>query len=319
MSATTSACSAPRTTAFVWWSISSIDTRTVDLVPEHDLAEGIAHEEQRDPGFVEDPGGGVVVGGQHRDRCPSACIRAMSATVRRRPRCRSWRSFGYLRGMTPMLPHSRDRATPRVPAESIANDAIQQPVGDVTLGQERPGLGAHPARRSSRGSCPTANPAPGSSTSFATMRSTPLRRAFSGNAVERPGLGREPDEHRPRGGLAAVRARRSAARLARGCPRPAPSSQRAGADVAAASFLVAAAARPEVGDRGGHDEGVERRRAQRVEQRGAHRVGVFACRGRGPRPAAGRRCAGHERHRRAAVAGRPRRPRRPSAPSSGSR
>ncbi len=67
MSATISARDVPRTTAFVWWTISAIVTRTVGLVAEHDLAERIADEQHRDAGLVEELRGRVVVGGQHRD------------------------------------------------------------------------------------------------------------------------------------------------------------------------------------------------------------------------------------------------------------
>ena len=67
MSPMTSARFVPRTTARVWWSISSIVTRTVDLVAERDLAERIADEDHRDAGVVEDPRGREVVRGEHRD------------------------------------------------------------------------------------------------------------------------------------------------------------------------------------------------------------------------------------------------------------
>ena len=66
MSPMTRARCAPRTTALVWWSISAIVTRTVDLVAEQHLAERIADEDERDAGLVEELGGRVVVGGQHR-------------------------------------------------------------------------------------------------------------------------------------------------------------------------------------------------------------------------------------------------------------
>ena len=37
------------------------------VVAEHDLAQRVADQQHRDPGLVEDPGRGIVVGGEHGD------------------------------------------------------------------------------------------------------------------------------------------------------------------------------------------------------------------------------------------------------------
>ena len=65
MSPTTMACSAPRATAFTWWSISSIVTGSSFGVAEDVAAQGVADQQDGHPGSVEDLGGGEVVRGEH--------------------------------------------------------------------------------------------------------------------------------------------------------------------------------------------------------------------------------------------------------------
>ncbi len=70
------------------------------LVAEHDLAERIADEEHRDAGLVEELGGRVVVGGQHRDARavgvqPGDVDDGQAADVA----CRTWRSCGLPLGL----------------------------------------------------------------------------------------------------------------------------------------------------------------------------------------------------------------------------
>ena len=261
------------------------------LVAEHDLAERIADEEHRDPGLVEDLGGRVVVGGQHRD--PRA-VGVQLARCRRRSgggRCPrwtlAWRSCWLPRGLGRR--HQSARRRRARPARGRPGRA----------GGRRPrastGAAGRRASRRRRGSrpgwCRCRSPEPGSATSLATSRSTPLRRSLSAARSSEPvsaanptrtGRGRSgsrvaaPSESRPR----AIRA--DLGQQVRG------RLELEGQPVAAGELGVGPAGRPEVGDRGGHDQRVEPGRAVavvgRAQERGAQ-VGRRLDRGRSWRPA----------------------------------
>ena len=68
MSVITSARSTPRTTALVWWIISSMVTRNRVRMPQHHHAQAVAHQHDVDPGRVHRFGPGIIVGGQFGDR-----------------------------------------------------------------------------------------------------------------------------------------------------------------------------------------------------------------------------------------------------------
>ena len=132
---------------------------------------------QRDAGLVEDPRGRVVVRGEHRRgarRRRSAC--AMSATVRRRG--------GVGRGAHAQL---RPVCAARVTVVQRAGDPVEHAVGDLALRQQRQ-LVATAGRVEDRrpGSSPSRSPEPGSATSLATSRSTPLRRSLSAARSSEP-------------------------------------------------------------------------------------------------------------------------------------
>ena len=247
MSPTISARCVPRTTALVWWSISSIVTRTVVLVAEHDLAERVADEDQRDAGLVEERGGRVVVGGEHRD---ALAVGVAAWRCRRRSgggRSRSGRSSGGLRGGTASLRAGRrGRPAPRPRGRG---------------GGRRPrAWRAAAGRRASR---PRARivtrlvsvpkPEPGSATSLATSRSTPLRRSLSGARSSEPVSAAKPDEdgrrrvERPRGAGRPTSARMSAVGSSSRV-RPSPrssfvSAARRGRKSATAAAMTRASAR----------------------------------------------------------------------------
>ena len=161
--------------------------------------------------------------------------------------------------------------------------AVEQPVRDLALRQQRPRLGVRAGRVDRDAVRVRAEAAPASATSFATSRSTPFARSFSPARVERTGLGREADEDRPR--LERLRAIAPALsspgrsdRPRRGCP--ASARARASSPSPRVELRRRRPARPEVGDGGGHDQRVEARRRpsrsrQRRQDRGAHRAGRF--------------------------------------------
>ena len=80
MSAITSGRRAPRVTARVSTSISSIVTGTVELVAEHDHRRGVADEDQVDAGGVGEAAAGRVVGGDHHDLLAARFISASSGS-----------------------------------------------------------------------------------------------------------------------------------------------------------------------------------------------------------------------------------------------
>ena len=58
---------APRATALVWWTMSSMVTKIGGLVAEDDHAEAVADKDHGNAQLVEQLGGRVVVGGEHGD------------------------------------------------------------------------------------------------------------------------------------------------------------------------------------------------------------------------------------------------------------
>ena len=263
------------TTAFVWWSMSAIVTRTVVLVAEDDPADRVADEQQRDAGLVEELRGREVVGGQHRD----ALAVGVAAW-----RCRRRSGGGRSRVVALMLAPGagsvlRQSARPRRarPARGRRGRA----------GGRRPrawrAAAGRPACRRRRGSSTrfvsVPKPEPASATSLATSRSTPLRASLSAARSSEPVSAANPTRTGVgRSGAAGRRAvaveAAAIARPRRGCPASASSSS--GRARRRASSFGRRRARPEVGDGGGHDEGVE-----------AGRVGI----GRASRSSAARRSA----------------------------
>ncbi len=175
------------------------------LVAEHDLADRVADEQQRDPGLVEQLRRRVVVGGQHRDRARrrrTAC--AMSTTDSRRGVAgvalmlapdsvrRSWPQSGGRRRARPAPARPGRAAGPRPRAWTAVGSSSRDPS----------------APRIATRLVSVPNPEPGSLTSLATSRSTPLRRSLSAGPLERAGLGRKADQDRDAAGAASASGRR---------------------------------------------------------------------------------------------------------------
>ena len=227
------------------------------LVAEDDLAERIADEDHRDAGLVEDA---ARSGSRRRSASRSACRRRTAARCRRRSgggRCRWWRSCWLPLGLG-----RADSLRGGVARVQRDRDPVEQPLGDRALRQERQvvaravgGQDRDPVRVGAEARSPA------SATSLATSRSTPLRRSFSRGALERAGLGREADEDRARVGAARGSGRRRCRARGRSARsrRAGPASARAGASSASARGQLGLGGldRPEVGDRRGHDQGVE--------------------------------------------------------------
>ena len=258
------------------------------LVAEHDLAERIADEEQRDPGLVEDLGGRVVVGGQHR-RCaaPSAYSLAMSTTVRRRRACRCVALMlapasgsvvaSSLRGGVALVQRgatrsSRRSATARLDcsgrssrdpsAARIETRFVSVPKPGARLRRRRwrragrrPCAGASRRRGRASRSRPRTRPGSGAGRAARGSRSPSLSRPWTirATSASRSGVGSSSQRQR----------RRSRCELA--CRRR---------------------GRPEVGDGGGHDQGIEPGRAVGAvaSPAGARRAGRPSTRPGRPRP-----------------------------------
>ena len=190
------------------------------LVAEEHLAERIAHEQQRDPGLVEELRGREVVGGQHRD--PRAVGVQLRDVVDRQPmRIRAvWAGVALmlapggfetrisLRARRRARPARRPRGRGCASATARLGQHRQLVLGAVG-GQDR-----HPVR---------VRPEAG-----ARLRDVvgdeevdALAAQLLGGALERAGLGREADEDRPR----RARARRAAGDASAGCPGVGSSSR----------------------------------------------------------------------------------------------
>ena len=226
------------------------------LVAEDDLAERIADEEHRDAGLVEELGGRVVVGGQHRDALAVGVQLGDVDDGQAADGLGTWRSC--------RLPQGLDRAL------SLR--------GGVALVQ-RDGDPVEQARRRRRACSAAAGPPairrrPGSRRGWCRSRSpSPARPRRSRRAGRRPCAGacrrparasRSRRRTRPGPGPAAAarawRRRRCRGRGRSGRPRrggPASTPARGSGRRRAGAWCSAVVDRPEVGDGRGHHQRVE--------------------------------------------------------------
>ena len=192
-------------------------------------------------------------------------------------------------------------------ASNSAGDPVQQAVRDLALGEQRQ-LVARPvgAAGSRPGWCRCRTRSPARETSLATSRSAPLRRSLSGARSSEPGLGREPDDDRPRVRASRARAPTSARMSSVGSSsrvRPVAAGElRVDADVrgrksATAAAMTRASARV-VDD--GVDDGVAHRRRSTprwtTARRGRQRDLDPARDDRDPRAAVERRLRDRDAH-----------------------
>ena len=139
------------------------------------------------------------------------------------------------------------------PGPGVASEPVEQVVGDLRLGARMATApAARPGTMMVTRFVSRAEAEPGSETSLATRRSTPLRAAFSGARSSDPVSAAKPTMSGRRGalgGLARARVAASARMSVGGLELEVQS-------VGAGELHVRGLARPEVGHRGGHDEGV---------------------------------------------------------------
>ena len=321
MSPMTSARFVPRTTAAVWWSISAIVTRTVDLVAEHDLAERIADEDHRDAGLVEDPRGREVVRGEHRD--------ALAVGVHP-ARCRRRSGGGRLLGCAhaDSAPACGSIAGPVCAAASRASNARAT----------RSRIRSATSRFDSSGS---SSRAPSAIEDRDPVRVGPEAGARLGDVVgdeQVDALRRSLSAARSRLPVSAANPTRTGGVDGRASCSPCCRPRRSGdlgeqvrrrlelerQALAARDLAFAVARRREVGDGGGHDQGVDAARpscrrhrvaaARRAARRSSRRGTTSAPSGSGTSTA-----AGDQRHPAPRGRAPPRRSRRPSSRSSGCR
>ena len=266
MSPTTTARRAPRVTAAAWWSMSSIVTLQLVLVAEHRPPERVADEEQRDAGLVEELRRRVVVGGQHRD--PLA-VGVHPADVGRRStggRLRSVDGTALIGWISCCIGLSLRGGVALVQRRG---DAVEQPVGDGPFGEQGKVLAAalggedrDPVRVGPEARAGLRDVVGDEQVDALAARAC-RRRGRASRSPRRTRRGRRASGRRE------VRRAAAASGTRQGCPRSARA--RGSGPRSRVSFVVGRAARPEVGDRGGHHQGIGRGRGRRARRRASPR------------------------------------------------
>ena len=180
--------------------------RDLVLVAEDHAPDGVADEQQRDAGLVEQARRRVVVRGQHRDPLAVGVDpRDVGDGQAGAGRGAGGRGRGWLSGVVPAdgsdgcyraISGSPGSLRAGIALVQRGRHAVQEPIGNLALRQHRPRLRLRPGRIDRDAVRVRAEAGPRLGHVVGDEQVEALRVQLAGGPVERAGLRREPDEDR---------------------------------------------------------------------------------------------------------------------------